>query len=119
MRNSVFSVSFLLFVLSSCLPFKTLNSTTYIKANDAFILGNNEHGKFYAKVTNTSMYEITIWQCPITGGQHSPIVLRSLSTEKITVGKNTSLKFENGSPEQVAIKLKVRGDVGLSMGYKN
>lgn len=51
----------------SCLPFKSLNSTTFIKANDVFILGNNVHGKFYINVTNTSNVEIQIWQYPIDG----------------------------------------------------
>jgi hypothetical protein len=35
------------------------------------------------------------------------------------VDKNTSLRIENSSNEEVAVKLKVRGDTGLSMGYKN
>ena len=109
----------LLLLLTSCLPFKTLNSTTNIKANDTFILGNNEHGKFYVHVTNTSNNEITIWQYPITGGRHSPLVLKGLSSAKVVVDKNTSLRFENNASEEVAIKLKVKGDLGLSMGYKN
>jgi hypothetical protein len=36
----------------------------------------------------------------------------------VTVDKNTSLRIENHSNEEVAIKLKVKGDIGLSMGYK-
>jgi hypothetical protein len=111
-------ITFLL-LLSSCLTFKTLNSTTNIKPNDTFILGNNEHGKFYVYVTNTSNYEITIWQYPLTGGRHSPLILKGLSSAKILVDKNTSLRFENITSEEVAIKLKVKGDLGLSMGYKN
>lgn len=108
-----------IFFLTSCMPFKSLNSTTYIKANDEFILGNNEHGKFYVSVTNTSDVEITIWQYPIAGGKHSPLVLKGSSTCKMTVDKNTSLRFENLNAKLVAIKLKVKGDLGLSMGYKN
>ena len=39
-------------MLSACaiLPFQKLHSTTSIKAHDAFILGNNEHGKFGVKL---------------------------------------------------------------------
>ena len=90
-----------------------------IKANDTFILGNNENGKFYVYVTNTSNYEITIWQYPLTGGRHSPLILKGLSSAKILVDKNTSLRFVNTASEEVAVKLKVKGDLGLSMGYKN
>ena len=103
----------------SCSPFKTLNSTTNIKANDAFILGNNKHGKFYAKVTNTSNFEITIWQYPINGGRHSPITLKPSSSIQVNVDKNTAMRIENNSNEEIAVKLKVKGDIGLSMGYKN
>jgi hypothetical protein len=35
------------------------------------------------------------------------------------VDKNTSLRFVNTASEEVAVKLKVKGDLGLSMGYKN
>jgi len=45
--------------------------------------------------------------------------LKGLSSAKVVVDKNTSLRFENISSEEVAIKLKVKGDLGLSMGYKN
>ena len=107
------------FNLVSCLSFNKLGSTTYIKANDEFILGNNVHGKFYASVTNTSNFEVTIWQYPNGGGRHSPITLKPSMSVKITVDKNTSLRFENHSNEEVAIKLIVKGDIGLSMGYKN
>lgn len=38
---------------------------------------------------------------------------------KVTIDKNTSLRFENHSNEEVTIKLVVKGDIGLSMGYEN
>jgi len=106
------------FQLVSCVTFKSLSSTTYIKANDAFILGNNVHGKFNATVTNTSDTELTIWQQPINGGQHSPITLQASSSIKVNVEKNTALKIENHSNEVIAVQLKVKGDTGLSMSYK-
>lgn len=118
MRKKYLAILLVTFNLVSCLPFKSLNSTTYIKANDEFILGNNVHGKFYAKVTNISNYEITIWQYPNDGGRHSPLSLKPYMNAKVAVDKNTSLRFENHSKEEVAIKLKVKGDLGLSMGYK-
>ena len=109
---------FITITLVSCRVFNTLNSTTYIKSNDEFILGNNVHGKFNASVTNTSNSDVTIWQYPIDGGRHSPITLKPSMNTKVKVDKNTSLRIENHSNEDVAIKLKVKGDTGLSMGYK-
>lgn len=104
---------------SACLPFKTLNSTTYIKANDAFILGNNEHGVFRITLTNDSPSELILWKSPLAGGNHSPITLQSKESLKLTVEKNTALRIENPSKEEATVKLVVKGDTGLSMGYKN
>lgn len=107
-----------IFSFTSCLPFASLNSTTQIKANDAFILGDNIHEKFTAKVTNTSKFELTLWQYPIDGGRHSPVNLKASSEVKVKVDENTALRIENKANEEVAVKLKVYGDTGLSMGYK-
>jgi hypothetical protein len=112
---------FFLLVVSlgtSCIPFQTLNSTTYIKPNDSFILGNNVHGRFSVRVTNTSVTPITLWQCPIEGGKHSPKTLEPAATVKVKVDKNTALKIENDTQEQVAVKLKVHGATNLSMEYE-
>jgi hypothetical protein len=46
---------------------------------------------------------LTIWQCPITGGKHSPLVLKALSKAKVAVDKNTALQIENMSSDQVAV----------------
>jgi len=119
MRKKYLSIFFIAFLAMSCSPFRTLNSTTNIKANDAFILGNNKHGKFYANVTNISNSEITIWQYPNDGGRHSPITLQPSTSTKVNVDKNTSLRIENPSNAEVSVKLKVKGDTGLSMGYRN
>lgn len=102
----------------SCIPFRTLNSTTDINPKESFILGNNTHGKFSAKVTNTSVTPITIWKCPIDGGKHSPITLNHSTIIKVKVEKNTALRIENDSEKKISIQLKVIGDIGLSMGYQ-
>jgi hypothetical protein len=104
--------------MTSCLPFRTLNSTTYIKANDAFILGDNEHGRFNVSVTNTSIAPVDIWQYPLAGGRHSLVTLRPTEKIKLKVEENTSIRFENSSSEQVAVRLRVNGDTGLSMNYR-
>jgi hypothetical protein len=100
-------------------PFGKLSSTTTIKANDAFILGNNKHGKFSVRLKNISNTEITIWQVPIAGGQHSSLKLGSQQKASLKVDRNTALRIENPSSAQIAVELIVTGDIGLSMGYKN
>lgn len=109
------------FFFASCnlLQFQTLHSTTTIKANDAFILGNNKHGKFSVRLKNISNTEITIWQVPIAGGQHSPLKLGAQQKASLKVDRNTALRIENPSSAQIDVELIVTGDIGLSMGYKN
>jgi len=98
---------------------RTLTSTTYIKANDAFILGNNEHGRFSVKLKNASDNDLELWRAPIDGGRHSPMTVKPNETVKVSVEKNTALKIENNHNEKATVELLVKGDTGLSMGYKN
>jgi LEA14-like dessication related protein len=122
MNTKLFFLSFAItFLLVACnnLPFQKLISTTNIKANDAFILGNNEHGKFNVRINNISNTEIAIWQVPITGGQHSPIKLNAKQKVEIKVDRNTAIRIENPSSFEIAVELVVKGDIGLSMGYKH
>jgi len=118
MKRISLLIVFISLFFNSCIPFRTLNSTTNINPKESFIIGNNAHRKFSAKVTNTSFTSITIWKCPIEGGKHSPITLNQSTTIKVKVEKNTALKIENDSEEKVSIQLKVSGDIGLSMGYQ-
>ena len=117
MKRLLYLILALFVSITSCLPFRTLNSTTYIKANDAFILGDNEHGRFNVTVTNTSIAPVDIWQYPLSGGRHSLVTLRPTEKIKLKVEENTSIRIENSSKEQVAVRLRVKGDVGLSMSY--
>lgn len=100
------------------LPFYQLHSTTTIQGNHAFLLGNNPHGSFSVKVKNIAPTDITVWKCPIAGGRHSPITLKPNEQTFVRVEKNTALKIENTSMNSVDVELKVKGDVGLSMGYQ-
>lgn len=109
------SVAFTLF-FTSC---RSLTSTTYIKGNDAFILGNNKHGEFSVKLKNASKSNLELWKTPIDGGKHSPVTVKPNETIKVNVEKNTALKIENKANQQATVELLVKGDTGLSMGYKN
>ncbi len=114
MKN-LFIFTTLLFLLHSC----SLTSTTYIQANDAFVLGNNQHGRFSVKLKNLAVNDLIIWKTPIDGGQHSPITAKPNETVKVKVERNTALKIENNNPAEATVELIIKGDTGLSMGYKN
>ena len=118
-KLSLLTFGIICLLTSACLSCKTLGSTTYIKANDAFILGNNEHGVFKVTLTNDSPSKLILWKSPIAGGNHSPVTIQPKESLKLTVEKNTALRIENPSKEEATVKLVVKGDTGLSMGYKN
>ena len=118
-KLSLVTFGIICLLVSACLSCSTLGSTTYIKANDAFILGNNEHGSFSVRLTNESPSELILWKSPIAGGNHSPVTIQPKESLKFTVEKNTALRIENPSKGEATVKLLVKGDTGLSMGYKN
>ncbi|MBL0134652.1 MAG: hypothetical protein IPP79_11905 [Chitinophagaceae bacterium] len=109
----------LLLTFNSCSLFSSLNSTTTIKPQDSFILGNNEHGTAKVVLQNISNKDIEVYQAPISGGKHSSQMIKPNETVTVRVEKNTALFISNASNDTVNVKLKVTGDLGLSMGYKN
>ncbi|WP_207434037.1 hypothetical protein [Sabulibacter ruber] len=114
MKNLSLAVVTLL-CLTSC---ASLNSTTYIRPNDTFVLGNNQHGSFQVNLRNASQTSLSIYQAPLDGGTHSPLNVKPNQRASLKVDKNTALIISNTSNDTAAVDLKITGDLGLSMGYK-
>jgi hypothetical protein len=117
MKQSIF----LLTMISAfmCFSFLTaIHSTTTIDPNNRFELGKNKHGKFKVQLKNLSNQKIKIYHAPIDGGSHSPQVVTPNQQVTVKVEANTALYIENPSNDTVTVKLKVTGDLGLSMGYQ-
>lgn len=112
------SIALMLFV-SSCSVFSSLNSNTVIKPNDSFILGNNEHGSFKVQLKNVSKNDLNVYHAPVGGGRHSGQTVKPNESVTIKVDRNTALVIQNATPDTASVDLKVTGDLGLSMGYKN
>ena len=108
-----------LFLVTSCGAFDSLSSNTTIKANESFVLGNNEHGTFKVKLKNVSNHDLKIIIAPIDGGTHSPIIVSPNETISVKAESNSALVIENKSNESASVNLYVTGDTGLSMEYKN
>jgi hypothetical protein len=102
------------FILASC---RTLTSTTTIDANKSFVLGNNEHGTFKARLKNISKNDVIVHHAPIAGGTHTYETVKPKQTVAVHVEKNTALVIANKSADQARVELLVKGDTGLSMGY--
>ena len=118
MRTTIFCLA-LTILLTSCGIFKTLNSNTTIKPNDSFLLGNNEHGVFRVGLKNESITDLEIYYAPIAGGKHSTQIVKPSQSVNLKVDANTALVINNKSNQTAAVKLKVKGDLGLSMDFKN
>ncbi|MFY8090622.1 MAG: hypothetical protein ACOVMI_05160 [Chitinophagaceae bacterium] len=105
--------------LSSCSIFGRLISTTTISPNNSFILGNNEHNRFTATAKNVSKQKLDIFLQPLNGQPKLVQTLLPQETAKLKVPGNTAIIIKNNSTDTVNVQLKVNGDTGLSMGYKN
>ena len=115
MKKWVFAcVAFLALALPSC----SVTSSTLIKSKESFVLGNNEHGSFVVKMKNASLSDLTYYEAPIDGGKHSGQTIKPYQSATIRVDKNTALVIDNQTAIMATVKLKITGDVGLSMGYK-
>lgn len=108
-----------LLMIVSCNIFGRLNSVTSIQPKDIFILGNNEHGSFRVELKNISSGDLEIFLTPLGGGKHSYQIIKPSQSIKIKVDKNTALNISNSTEKIADVNLKVTGDTGLSMGYKN
>lgn len=117
--KSISALFVTLLITSSCGVFGSLTSNTTIKPNESFVLGNNEHGSFKVILKNVSNHQLKIVMAPISGGTHSPATINVNETIRVKAEKNTALIIENKSTESANVILKVTGDTGLSMGYKN
>ena len=117
--KKIFVAAFLFVFVSSCSIFNSLNSNTSIKPNESFVLGNNEHRSFKVVLKNVSNHDLRLVMAPISGGTHSPLIVAPNEIVKVKADKNTALIIENKSTEPANVALKVTGDIGLSMGYKN
>lgn len=103
----------------SCGVFGSLTSNTKISSKDKFVLGDNKHNSFKSFVKNDGTTILKVYHAPIDGGTHSPIFLDPKESTTIKVASNTALVIENTGDVETNVSLKVRGDLGLSMGYNN
>jgi hypothetical protein len=103
---------------TSCSIFKSVTSNTTIQPNDSFVLGDNIHGEFSVRLKNVSKNAIVVYHAPNNGGKHTFDTVKPNQTIKVKVERNAALVVENKSNEEASVDLLVKGDTGLSMGYK-
>jgi len=116
--KKIISIYAAVILITSCSMFKTVTSNTIITPQNSFVLGNNKHGSFTVKLKNVSNNEVVLHRAPITGGNHSYVTVKPTETVKVDVESNTALIIENKSNDTASVDLYIKGDTGLSMGYK-
>ena len=116
--KKIISIYAVVILIASCNMFKTVTSNTIITPQNSFVLGNNKHGSFTVKLKNVSKNEVVLHRAPITGGNHSYVTVKPTKTVKVNVESNTALIIENKSNDTASVDLYIKGDTGLSMGYK-
>ncbi len=117
--KKIISIYAIVILITSCSLFQTVTSNTTITPQNSFVLGNNKHGNFTVKLKNVSKNEVVLHRSPITGGNHSYVTVKPTETVKVNVESNTALIIENKSNDTASVDLYIKGDTGLSMGYKN
>ncbi len=71
------------------------------------------------KLKNVSKNNLEVFHAPIVGGKHSSQKVKPNEYATVKVDRNTALIISNTSKDTASVDLKVTGDTGLSMGYKN
>lgn len=109
---------FFLVALTTLFSCGTLHSTTYIDPEKSFVLGEGNHGSYSAKIKNAGAGDIEVIKSDLGGNQTSLGILKKGASAEYSVPKNTTVRFKNLSDKEGEIKIKLRGDTGLSMGYE-
>jgi hypothetical protein len=117
MKN-IITIFAIVIATSSCSMFKSVTSNTIINPQERFVLGDNVHGSFSVKLKNVSRNEVVLHRAPIEGGNHSYVTVQPNETVNVKVEKNTALIIENKTNDTASVHLYIKGDTGLSMGYK-
>ncbi len=98
--------------------FDTLTSTTYIEANQSFVLGEGKHGGYTAKIVNKGDVDVEVFGERENEERKSLGVLKPKEKGEYNVIKDTKVIFKNLGDKTATIGIKLSGETSLSMGYK-
>jgi hypothetical protein len=108
--------TFVLFISLFCAACGALTSVTTIAPNESFVLGNNNHLPFTARVKNIDSSPVEILQT-LSGKTTSLGVLQPNESGFYKAAMNSMVSFKNLGKSPANIKVKVVGDTNLSMEY--
>lgn len=97
----------------------TLKSVTYIDPQKSFVLGEGSHGRYVADIQNVGQDDIEVIAQGADGVSNSLGMLKVNEKGHYDVPANTRVSFKNTSTSNKGvIQIRIKGDTGLSMGYK-
>ena len=102
-------------LMQSC----ALHSRTTIGPRKAFELGDGTHGSFKARVYNDSDVPVEVCSAALGQAEKKLITLNPGQQKTVRFAADTKAIFKNYNDKEAAVKLKVTGDTGLSMGGPN
>jgi len=103
-------------LLTSC---STLKSVTTIGSQSSFVLGQGKHGSYKARLENVGKEVVEIFLQPSqTNNVVSLGVLQPGQFAKYEVPPNTKVMLKNLGNQDAKMKVNLRGEKQLSMGYE-
>jgi hypothetical protein len=113
--KKILSFLLLAILLGSC----ALQSRTTIGPQKTFELGDGNHGSFKASIKNDGEVAVDIYETLLGGLAKKLLTLQPGQQKTVRFGADTKASFKNSSTKEAAVKLKVTGDTGLTMGGPN
>lgn len=98
---------------SSC---STIHSTVSVPAGEQFVLGDNSHQGFTARLQNTGAVPTQVVQRSF--GVETPVaVLQPGESARVRFPADATALLVNRGDSAGRVRVKLMGDTGLSMGY--
>ena len=107
-------------VAQSCAVLNTINSTTLIKPQQTFILGEGEHPSYSVALTNVGTTLLIVTTTDRSGTTTPVANLKPNDKGSYKIPANTAAKIKNDGKVQGTVKIRAQGAVSfsnLSMGY--
>jgi hypothetical protein len=114
MLPRLFTLSLMLLVFPAC---STIHSEVSVAAGEQFILGENSHEGFTARLENRGPNEAEVLK-RIFGVETVIAILRPGDRAKVDFPADCVVFLRNRGPRATVVHVKLSGDTGLSMGYR-
>jgi hypothetical protein len=104
-------------ILSGCLTYSQIKSTTVIMPGKSFVIGEGNHASYNAVVVNIGPVPVSLFVSGATG-QLEPIgSIVTNASQSVKVKSNQTLVLKNADESNATVQLYINGRSTLSMKY--